>query len=760
MRNPNQRLLPPASGPDIDTTSGKGGLTAGDANLYQPAEYADDVATGSLIDYWRMLRRRKLILLTAAVAGAGIGLLVARSQQPVYRARATVEVQDVNREFLNMKPVSPVDDSPGSDAFTDLQTQLHILQSDSIIDRTLKHLQINSTDVLSSGPNIAFLHRQSTPDNREDLIAAASKNLTVNIVGQTRILEVTFQSTDPRIAAGFANSLTDEFIDQNSEDRWQSNRNTSAWLNRQLDELRSNLTRSDDALQAYARKEGLIYAGGQENVSTVKLRQIQAEVSAAQADRVQKEARFKTASTASPDTLADVLNDGGLRATQGTITDLRRQAAELAITFKPEYSKSQQMRAEIETLEAARDRQRADIVSRIANDYQEAEHRESMLTSAYDDQVRQVMADSQKAIQYDLLRHEVDINRSTYESMLQQVKQASIASALRASNIRVLDAARIPREPYKPNTPLNVTGGFFVAGMLGMIVVIARSRADRSLNHPGEASRLLGIQELGVIPKAGRRKGSESRMVSVIAKPDSLPTGKLEEVAGWQDDPSEMADSFRAVLTSIIFSPLRQRSLVITSAGPMEGKTTTAVNLAIALSRVGQRVLLIDGDTRKPSLHRIFGLENKNGFSDLLSKEEGATDAADDAVRSSGIPNLYVLTSGPQLPSNCDLLFSTALSGLIRHYRDKYEMVIVDTPPLLHMPDARLMGRMADGVILVARAGHTAREAISAASARLVQDRTKLLGIVLNGWNPQSSHDRFYGNYKSAVLKRYRTPAE
>jgi capsular exopolysaccharide synthesis family protein len=760
MRNPNQRLLPPAGAPEINAALGKDGLSSGEAALYHAAEYNDDAATGSLIDYWRMIRQRKFILLAAAVAGAGIGLLVTRAQHPVYRASATVEVQDLNREFLNMKAVSPVDDSPGTDSFTDLQTQLRILQSDTLIDRTLKRLDIDSTDALSSGLSMDFLHRQSTPKNREDLIEAAAKDLTVGILGQTRILEVTFDATDPRIAAGFANALTDEYIDQNSEARWQSNRKTSAWLARQLDELRANLTRSDDALQAYARKEGLIYSIGQEGVSTVKLRQIQAEVSAAQADRMQKEARFKTASTASPDTLADVLNDGALRSTQATLTDLRRQAAQLAITFKPEYSRSKQIRAEIETLEAARDRQRADIVSRIANDYQEAEHREQMLNSAYDDQVRQVMADSQKSIQYDLLRHDVDTNRATYESMLQQVKQSSIASALRASNIRVLDAARVPREPYKPTTPLNVAGGFFAAGMLGMIVIVSRTRADRSLNNPGEASRLLGIQELGVIPKAGRRKAFESRMVSVIAKPDSLPPGKLEEVAGWQDDPTEIADSFRAVLTSIIFSPQRQRSLVITSAGPGEGKTTTAVNLAIALARVGQRVLLIDGDTRKPSLHRIFGLENANGFSDLLSKEEGATAAADDAVRSSGIRNLYVLTSGPQLPSNCDLLFSTALSGLIRHYRDQYEMVIVDSPPLLHMPDARLMGRMADGVVLVARAGRTLREAVSAASARLVQDRTRLVGIVLNGWNPQSSHDHFYGNYKSAVLKRYRTPAE
>lgn len=759
MRNPNQRLLLPAGRPEIDAASAKDGLTGGDATIYHGPEYSEEVPAGSLLDYWRMIRRRKFLLLATATAGAAIGLLIARAQQPVYRARATVEVQDLNREFLNMKAVSPVDDSPGTDALTDLQTQLRILQSESLIDRTLKRLQINSTDALSPRTEIAFLHRDPGPHDRDALIWAAAKNLTVNIAGQTRILEVTFQSTDPRIAAGFANTLTDEFIDQNSEARWQMSRNTSAWLSRQLDELRSNLQRSDDALQAYARKEGLIYANGQESVSTVRLRQIQAEVSAAQADRVQKEARFNTASTASPDTLADVLNDSGLRAVQATITDLKRQAAELAITFKPEYSKSQQIRAEITTLESARDRQRADIVSRIANDFQEAEHREAMLNSAYDDQVRQVMADSQKSIQYDLLRHEVDTNRATYESMLQQVKQSSIASALRASNIRVIDHARVPKEPYKPNTPLDVGGGLFAAGMLGMVVIISRTRADRSLHHPGEASRLLGIPELGFIPKAGRRK-PESRIVSVVAKPDSLPPGKVEEIAGWQDDPSELTDSFRAVLTSIIFSPHRQRSLVITSAGPMEGKTTTAVNLAIALARVGQRVLLIDGDTRKPSLHRIFSLENATGFSDLLSQEERVTIAADDAVHPSGIRNLDVLTSGPQLPSNCDLLFSTALSGLIRHYREKYEMVIVDSPPLLYMPDARLMGRMADGVVLVARAGRTLRDAVSAASARLVQDRTRLLGIVLNDWNPQSSHDSFYGNYKTAVLKRYRTPAE
>jgi capsular exopolysaccharide synthesis family protein len=765
MSNPYQLLLPPPAGKaEIDAARKDGGRIGGGMPT-RGAEYSEDVPPGSLIDYWRLIARRKFLLLAIATTGGVAGLLLAWGQQPVYRAHATLEVQDLNRDFLNMKAVTPVDPSSGTDGLTDLQTQVHILQSETLIDRTLQRLHIGSLDALDPpGSRITLWRPQPDTGGRDRLIETAAKDLTVGIAGQTRILEVSFESSNPRIAAGFANTLVDEFIDENSEARWKKGRNTSAWLSRQLEELRAELQRSDSALQAYARKEGLIYTNGQENVSASKLRQIQAEVSAAQADRVQKEARFKMASTTSPDTLADVLNDAGLRSVQASITDLRRQAAELAITFKPEYSKTKQIRAEIETLEAARDRLRTEIVSRIENDFQEAEHREAMLNTVYEDQVRQVMADSQKSIRYDILRHEVDTNRATYESMLQQVKEASIASALRATNIRVVDAARIPQKPFKPNIPMNVGGGFFAAAMLGVVVIVSRERTDQSLHQPGEASRLLGIPELGVIPKAARRKkGADARPISLLATPDFLPAGKVEEVVRWQNDPSQLADSFRAVLTSIIFSPRSQNTLVITSAGPMEGKTTTAVNLAIALARIGQKVLLVDGDTRKPSVHKIFALENENGFSDLLGREtpdaKPDTGAADAAVRTTGVSNLCVLTSGSQVPSGCDLLFSTALPSLLRHYREKFDMVIIDTPPLMHMPDARLMGRMADAVVLVARAGRTQREAVSAASARLMQDHTRLLGVVLNDWNPRSSHDSFYGNYKSAVLKRYRTPA-
>lgn len=725
-------------------------------------EYVDEVQKGSVIEYWRVLYRRKGILLVFAIVGALGGVLFTLSQSPVYQAKTSIEIQDVNQEFLNVKSANPVEDS-SANALSDIQTQIQILQSASLLERTLDKLHITSVAVLNPETvKIPIWHPVSAVSgSRNQLMELAEKELKVSEAAQTRIIEVTFQSTDPKVASEVANTIASEFIEQNMEARWQIGQRTSAWLGQQLDELRVNLRRSDDALQAYARDAGLIYTGDKENVSTEKLRQLQAQVSQAQADRVQKESRFKMANTTAPESLPDVLNDNSLRALQNNITDLRRQEADLATTFKPDYSKAKRIRAEIGALESALEHERSEIVTRITNDYQEAEHREGLLSAAYDNQVRLVMQDSQKAIQYDILKREVDTNRQVYETMLQRVKESGIASALRPSNIRVIDPARTPEKPYKPNLPLNGVAGLLGGLMLGIVVAVSRDRAHGSFHQPGEAGRLLGLPELGVIPRAGRTKKIEApSAVSVLAKGQDdavLTNGRLVAL---ESRPTEFADSFRAVLASIMFSGDKEgrRVLVISSAGPSEGKTTTATNLAIALAKIGKNVLLIDGDIRKPCVHEAFGLGNATGVTDLLHLQVLEAAVADDAVRETYVPKLHVLTSGPPVQAGCDLLFSTSMPRVIAYYRERFDMVIIDTPPLLHMPDARVLGRMADAVVLVARAGRTLREAALAASERLLQDRTPVLGIILNDWNPRSSPDGYYGNYKNAALKKYNAP--
>ena len=277
-------------------------------------------------------------------------------------------------------------DSSSINALTDIQTQLKLLQSETLIARVLDTLNISSSSVLN--PNTVEMPTwrrilnvpEKTLDSRDKLIELAERSLKVSVAGQTRIIEVTFQSTDPKVASGFANTLASEFIEQNMQQRWQISQRTSSWLAQQLDDLRLKLQRSDDALQTYARQKGLIYTGEKQNVSDEKLRQVQAEVSKAEADRVMKESRFEIARTAAPETLSDVLNDSNLRALQTNLTDLRRQEAELATTFKPDYSKAKRISAEITALEYALEHERAAIISRITNDFQEARHRERLLS--------------------------------------------------------------------------------------------------------------------------------------------------------------------------------------------------------------------------------------------------------------------------------------------------------------------------------------------------------------------------------------------
>jgi capsular exopolysaccharide synthesis family protein len=695
------------------------------------------------------------VWLSLALAGGITGVLFTLMQSPVYKARASVEVQDVNQEFLNIKNLSPIGDAKSFNGTTDLQTQTQILQSASLIRQTLGKLNVSSLSELN--PRTAPIRSWSSDDGKSapgKLVQAAARHLKVGIAGQTRIIEVTFESTDPRMATGFANTLISEFIEQNMNARWQLSQRTSAWLGQQLDDLRSNLRRSDDALQSYARNKSLIYTGDRENVSTEKLRQLQSEMSRAQADRAVAESRFKVATTTAPETLADVLKDGNLRALQSTINELKRQAAEMAIIFKPDYVKAKQVRAELGATEAALEQERSAVVRRIMNDYKEAEHREAILAAAYEKQVGLVMQDSRNSIQYDILKREVDTNRQIYEATLERVKESSIANALRASNIRVVDSATVPDKPDNPAMPVNVAGGALFGLVLGFGTALARERVRESLNHPGDANRLLGLPELGVIPRAGRSTGRLP--VTMAAKPagPGLLSG-AERLPAWQHMSGGTADGFRAVMASILFAvdSTAQKVLVITSAGPDEGKTTAAANLAVALAQIGHKVLLIDGDIRNPRMHKIFDIANETGLTELLSGASSARPA--ESLRSTNVPLLQVLTSGPPVPAGADLFFSKAMQELLSFYRPRFDIIILDSPPLLHMPDARVLGRVADAVVLVARAGRTMRDAIVAAVERLTQDRTKILGIILNDWKPGSSPDAYYGNYKRATLKAY-----
>src|SRR5436309_1241775 len=576
-------------------------LTDQTSNLARGGEY------GGLFEYWRIIRRRWGTVLVVSVIGAIAGILTGLPQTPVYRNRTTVEIQVLNENLLNTREVNP---TPASSDYyypeTDIQTQTRIIQSDSLLERVVVKLQLDSHPEslqqpgrLSAWRKALGLPEPAPVSSREQAVAMAAGNLKVKALPQSRILEITCDSTDPRLASDFANTLIKEFRELSMESRWESAQLTGQWLSRQLDELRINLEKSEDRLQSYARLTGLMFTGEKEkeNVAEQRLRQLQTELSMAQADRIAKQSKYEMAKSSSPGSLPEVLDDTSLRDYQGKLTELRRHLAELSGPFTPAHPKVQRLQAQLSEVASALERERANIIKRIENEQDAAKRREELLAAESAIQARLVSEQAEKAIHYSILKREVDTSRQLYDSMLQKVKEYGIASAMRASNIRVVDPAKPSRWPYKPNLFQYAQLGLIAGLFLGVVLVVLRERADRSILAPGDAPFYLKLPELGVIPSAKTDPGLRAALknppvlhLNAALEPNQPGGnskgngGRSVELVTWQRKLSLLAESFRATLESILLygqnggSP---RVLVITSSAPMDGKTTMVTNLGI-----------------------------------------------------------------------------------------------------------------------------------------------------------------------------------
>jgi capsular exopolysaccharide synthesis family protein len=723
-----------------------------------PSVVLNGEAPPLLLEYWYMLRRRKGALLLIAFAGLLAGLLLTLPQTSVYQARTVLEIQNLNQNFLNMRDVSPTAQEGSNPLETDLQTEIGILQSESVLKQVIAKLDLATRLPAQQEKSRLAAWRKALrlPEPRpaltEDaLLRQVAANLKVRPQPNTRLVEVLYDSPDPALAADIANTLTAEFSRLNLQSHWQTTQQTGDWLKQQMEGVRINLEQSEEQLQTYARTAGLLFTAEKDNVAEEKLRQLQQELSKSQADRVTWQSKYERAAAASPDSLPEVLDDATLQGYQVKLTDLRRQLAELSSTLTPLHPSVKKVQAQVAALEAARDSERANVTRSIQNQFQSAQRREKLLAASYDAQARLVTEQAGKATHYDILKREVDNNRQLYDSMLQHVREAGIASALHASNVRVVDPARPPMRPYKPSLVLNSILGLFAGGFFGIIFIVMRAGADRSIQAPGEMPLYLDVPELGVIPSAAAARSQSSAYYgqsrgAVTKKAEKENRKRPVELATWKRPPSVLADSFRSILTSVLCigeNGDRPRVIALTSANPREGKTTVASNLALALAEIGRRVLLIDGDLRKPRLHDIFKVPNAWGLSDLLA----GTDPPEGSVGTgiaTGYRDLFLLPAGSEPSSISNLLHSARAIQLLKRMRQEYDMVIIDTPPMLQMPDARVVAKLADGVILVVRSARTTKEAATAAGQRLVEDGTRVLGTVLNEWDPQKTSHAGY----------------
>lgn len=724
---------------------------------------------GGLLEYWLMIRRHKAVVVAAAILGGVAGFFTTLSEPRLYNAHATIEIQSLNDNFLDMKALSPTDESSSAGSDTDIQTQVSILQSATLIRRVMAKMgepaasqPLPLPDRLSAWRKALGIAPPTQHELWQQALGTAAGSVRVTNTALTRIVDVSTDSTSPKLAADFVNTLADEYIEQNLEARWESTERTGEWLTNQLRDLRMKLEKSQDELTAYAASTGLKVTSEKDNVDANKLADLEKELAAAQGDRIAKQSAWEVASSSPPDSLPAILGAAPLQTTRQALQDLRKQLAQLRVTYTENHPDVKKVEAQIAALEAPLEKQRADILQSIKNEYDAAVRREKLIQAEYDEQAHVVNGQTGEMDRYGFLKREVDATRTLYDSMLQKMKEASIASALRASNIRVVDKADVPGGPYKPDVRRTTLVGLLGGLGLGMLFAIYRERADRTLQDPGDAEFYLGLTELGVIPAGEPQDLTERAQVRRLDS-GAMPSTGVEMIS-FNEKTSLIAESFRTTLTSIMFSgalATRSRVLVVTSASPKEGKTTTVCNLSAAMAEVQSSVLLVDADMRRPRLHAVFQTENGPGLSDLLAGQEPLQwETIEPLLRNTGIPGLKLLTSGESRHKATSVLYSHRLGELMRIMRENFDTTVFDTPPMINIADARLMGRQADGVIMVVRASQTSRDAALMAKQRLGEDGSAVLGVILNGWNPHVPGYSYYKNYYAGYNHYYGPDSE
>lgn len=751
-----------------------------------------------LYRYWLLLRRHKAVLLLAGVAGALVGFLFSLPQTPIYEAATTVEFQSFNEGFLGTNAVNPMEQGQGA-ARTDLATQVQIIQSRSVVSKAREDVEKAAT-ADNSAPTgrieawrRAFGLEEESAEARRDLaLSMAAESVQTVPNRDSRIVRISTESTDPRLAAAFANSLATRFIDESIEAQWEATQYTEDWLERQLEDLRIKLEEGEDRLQAAANASGLVFTSETMNVAQERLQQLQMALSEARADRIVKQSQFELAKSSPTESLPDVLDRPSLAQYQSQLTELRQNLANLQTTYTDSYPQVKQLKAQISELEEALARGSQNVVSRIQNEYEQALRRETLMQADYDNQSKLVSQRSRQGIQYNILAREVETTRQLYEDLLQKGKEDRLAAVMKASPVRVVDEAVVPDRPVKPDHLRNsILGALFGMG-LGVAFVIGREKVVRTIKNPGDTEFYLSSPELGFIPKfdgsqaggrklyvrlaAGSSKSNRSRQElssgNGSAKESSEPAVvdqfglttpnkdqapvdseriSSADLFTWHDSQSWASECVQATLTSILFSGQNgdvPRKLVITSSSPAEGKSTVVANLAVALAETSHSVLIIDADMRRPRQHQIFDVSNEQGLSDLLRRpEEVDSELLQALAKQTAVPGVMLLSSGPGTKSGSNLLHSDRTRELLKVARENFDWVLIDTPPMSQLSDARLLGRLAGAVALVIKAGSTTRDATTICEERLRKDGTRVLGTILNQWQPDSSDPGYFKDY-------------
>jgi succinoglycan biosynthesis transport protein ExoP len=700
--------------------------------------------------YWLLL----VVLMTLGVAGGFVSVVLSA---PMYKTSLLIEVQGSS---LAMLKDGMFGGASAETTLIDIQTQINILRGGSFLKRGADRMQSETVPLAPTGQDLFSRLRQRLHPATQDPLENARRGLMVAVqtfdarpVAGTRLIELSCQSTSPDVAAQFLNAMAAEFAEDTSRSRMQSSQKTSEWLAAQIDETKSKVQESEEHLRDFVQASGNVFAGQDSTLEDTKLATLKTELAKIQADRIIKQTRYELTLNNPPETLGEILDDSVLKGYQQQINTLKREKAVLETTYTSKHEKVQKLDAQLPLLENSYRNELSSVVRRIKNDYDAALRQEKLLSAAYSGQSQRVGAEAGKAAQYNALRREVDTLRQMYQSLLMQANQAGLSSSVPVNPIRIVEPANPPDAPYKPRPVLNLSFGTMLGLGLAAGLVFLRERMDHSIKSPGMTRRLLNTPELGVIPHLYSNGNGMTRSFRNGKNPSNdVPlVDPAAALVRWQQSPAFVAESFRGTLASILRNQAgrKQRTILITSAGPAEGKTTVIQNLGIALAETGAKVLLVDADFRRPHLHHKFGLSNELSLIDLISENTALEQyPAERFGVPSGFAGLSVLPNRSTRDNVSKALYSPRLRAIFDILLQRYDTILVDAPPILHVADTRIMAPLTDALILVLRCGVTHRDAALEAYRRIQEDGLSLLGTVLTDYDLSAAHkSQYYYEY-------------
>jgi succinoglycan biosynthesis transport protein ExoP len=701
-----------------------------------------------LYDYLLILRKHQWLILSFVLAVVTIVSVATFKMQPVYVATARIEI---DRETSNILPFQGNDSYDSSmDLDNYIETQSKVLTSETLALQTIRNTGLSARPEFSgsSGPSEAVALGSLANQRRPPELAEFLGSLSVRRVPTSRLLDVSFESTDPVLAAKIVNAHLETFVEQNFRSRYEATTRASTWLADQLDELKIKVQKSEDARIAYERQNQIWSLDDKSNITTQRLADVNKELTDVQTERMKKESLYEFAKAGDLDSVPQVQNNVFLMEMIRKRSEINAEYNDALSQYGPNFPRVLRFQAQLKEIDQNLQKQKQNIVNGLESDYREARQRETLLSQALDQQKADVNAMSEKLVEYNILKREAETNKALYDGLLTKLKEAGITAGLRSSNIRIVDPAMIPSYPSRPAKARNVALAFLVGLVGGIGLALMREYMDNTVKTPDDVETLARLPSLAVVPQFTGSNGGGKRagLLQGFASSSNGHDKRIELVA--QHLPkSQMSEAFRALRTSLLLSQAGHppQVILVTSALPREGKTTAAANLAVTLAQLGDSTVLVDADLRKPGVGRLLNMTGGK-YAGLSSYLAGVSSLDLVSVPHPSIPNLVAIPTGPLPPNPADLLSSTKLTEAIAELRTKFKFIVIDSPPVMAATDAVILSVQCDGVLLVVRSGETPKEAFTRTRDLLTSVKCHLLGVVLNAVD--SSAPDYYYSYR------------